>query len=408
MKQLLEKIRKELRPDKKHIQVVEKIILQINSLLKEKGIKATCVKGGSTAKGTFIKDDYDVDLFVRFNYNDYKDKKLSDILEQVLKKKFKIERVHGSRDYFQIKGEFLIEIVPVLNITDYCKAMNVTDMSPLHVEYVKKKVSEKQRDDIRLAKQFCKATKVYGAESYIKGFSGHILDLLVVQYGSFEELIKNASKWGEKVIIDVEKHHKDPMAKLNDSKLHSPLVIVDPVQPDRNAAAALNKEKFELFKQACKKFLEAPSKEFFKIKHLEKKNIKIVTGEELFFLEAEPLKGKKDVVGAKLLKAYEHIKYQLKKNEFTILKSEWEFDKKARFYFLLKKEKLSETFIMHGPPLKEKEGIKRFKQKHKKTFTKDGKLFAEEPRKFRLANKLVKTVLKSDYVEERVKNIKLI
>lgn len=367
------------------------------------------MKGGSTAKGTYLKDDYDVDLFVRFDYS-YKDEMISDILEGVLDKDFKLERVHGSRDYFQIKMEqgFLIEIVPVLRIDDYKKALNVTDMSPLHVEYAKKRLSEEQKDDIRLAKQFCKAAKVYGAESYIKGFSGHILDILIIHYGSFESLVKNAADWGRKVIIDVEKHHEKPLEKLNDSKLHSPLIIVDPVQPDRNAAAALNNEKFELFKDTCRRFLEKPSKDFFRIRKLKKKDIDVASDEELFFFETRPKEGKKDVVGSKLLKAYEHMKYQLKKSDFKIRKTGWEFDDKARFYFLLKKERLPATFIRTGPPMEEKEGVRRFRAKHEKTFVENGRIFSEEKRKFRTAEPLLKSLMESAYVAERVKNIRLV
>jgi len=293
MKELLEKTRKILRPDTKIITKIDKTVKKINELLKKEGVKAECVKGGSIAKETFLKNDYDADLFVRFDYS-LKDKKLSDILEKVLKKEFKIERVHGSRDYFQIKDEITIEIVPVLKIDNYKKALNVTDMSPLHVDYVKNKLNKNQADDIRLAKQFCKSAKVYGAESYIKGFSGHILDLLIIYYGSFEQLIMQAGVWGDKVIIDVEKHLKDPVKQLNSSKTQSPLIIVDPVQPDRNASAAMSKERFVVFKKRCKEFLKNPSEEFFIVKNIEKKEIEknVKKDEELFFIKAQALKGK--------------------------------------------------------------------------------------------------------------------
>ncbi|MFC2134560.1 CCA tRNA nucleotidyltransferase [Bacteroidota bacterium] len=405
MKEILEKVKKELRPDKKILTEVDKTMEKINSLLKKNKVKAKCVKGGSIAKGTFLRNDYDVDLFVRFDYS-YKDKLLSDILEKVLKKEFKFERVHGSRDYFQIHGRIIFEIVPVIKISDYKKALNVTDMSPLHVDYIKKKLKTGQADNIRLAKQFCKSAKVYGAESYIKGFSGHILDLLIIHYGSFEKLLENAVNWEPKEVIDIEKHLKNPLKELDSAKTHSPLIIVDPIQPDRNAAAALNREKFFAFKKACKEFLEKPSEKFFRVEGIKKKN----TGnnEELIFLEAMSLKGKKDVVGAKLMKAYEYLKRAIKRNDFTILETEWEFKEKGIFYFIVKKETLPETVIMRGPPVSEKEGVKRFKEKHKKTFVENKRLFAEEKRKYRTIKSLVKALLKEKYVKERVKKIKTI
>ncbi|MBU1202416.1 MAG: CCA tRNA nucleotidyltransferase [Nanoarchaeota archaeon] len=409
MKKLLEETRKELRPDKNIIFKVDDTVKKINKLLKEQGIKAECVKGGSIAKGTFLKNDYDADLFVKFDYS-LKDEPLSDLLENALKKSFKMERVHGSRDYFQIHDEITIELVPVLKITNYKKALNVTDMSPLHVEYVKKKLKQGQADDIRLAKQFCKSAKVYGAESYIKGFSGHIIDLLIIYYGSFEQLLMQAAVWGERVIIDVEKHLKNPLKELNDSKTQSPLIIVDPVQPDRNAAAAMSREQFEAFKNMCREFLKKPSKEFFKVKNIEKREIenKLKKEEELYFIEAQALKGKKDVVGSKLMKTYEFIKAEIEKNEFEIIKSDWEYKDKGTFYFIIKKEVLPETIILRGPPTSEKEGVDRFKEKHEKTFEKNKRLYAEEQRKYRTIKSLIKDLLKEKYVLERVKKISII
>ena len=43
---------------------------------------------------------------------------------------------------------------------------------------------------IRIAKAFCHANNSYGAESYINGFSGYALELLVYYYGSFLKFIK--------------------------------------------------------------------------------------------------------------------------------------------------------------------------------------------------------------------------
>jgi len=303
MKKIIDLIKEKTRPDESVKKEIENFTRKINLLLEKNKVKATCVSGGSIAKGTFIKDDFDADLFVRFDYKTYKDLDLSNILEKVISK-LKPDRVHGSRDYFQIndkKTDILFEIVPVLAIKDYKQAANVTDMSPLHVGYVKKKLKKGQADEIRVAKMFCKSAKVYGAESYIKGFSGHILDLLIIYYKNFEQLLMQASIWGDKVVIDIEKHLKDPIAELEESKTYSPLVIVDPMQPDRNAAAALSKEKFEDFKKNAKKFLQKPSEEFFKVKKLTKKDLKMKEDEELFYLEVKPLKGKRDVIGSKIM-----------------------------------------------------------------------------------------------------------
>lgn len=405
MKNIFKKVLKEIIPEKNELKEVKEVVEKINKLLKDNDINAECVAGGSYAKGTILKNDFDIDLFVRFDY-EYKEKAISEMLGKILKP-LKPEMVHGSRDYYQLEVENItFEIIPVLRIDDYKQAVNVTDMSPLHVDYVKKKLSKEQTDEIRLAKKFFKGINVYGAESYIRGFSGHVLDLLIIHYKNFVQLLEQAAVWGEKAVIDIEKHLKDPVKELNKAKTESPLIIVDPVQPDRNAAAAVSKEKFELFKKKARDFLENPSEEFFKkkktdVKRLEKK----YSGEWLTLLEAIPLKGKDDVVGTKVLKVFEKIESELMNNDFKVLEAGWEYDEKSVLYFAIKKEKLSDEIVLRGPPKKAIPNAERFKEKHANVFEEKGILYAKEKRKYKEPEGLIKELIRNNYVKERVEKI---
>src|SRR3989344_7440492 len=271
VKKILNEVLEEIQPDEKY---QKDISLRLNSIIEkinrnQKNIKA--ILGGSGAKGTWLKT-FDADIFVLFNYSKYNDKsdKLSDALEKILRNKFrKIIRLHGSRDYFQIKeNNFTFEIVPILEIKKASQAKNITDVSPLHSNWVRK--HKNLVNDMKLTKQFCQAQNVYGAESYIRGFSGYVCEILTVHYGSFPNLMKNAAKWSDKEVVDVQKYYrgKDVFKIVNTSKLMSPLVVIDPVQKDRNAAAALGNEKFEAFKKAAGGFLKNPSKAFFVKKEL--------------------------------------------------------------------------------------------------------------------------------------------
>lgn len=410
---LLENIKRKFRQEKKILYKVDCFVDEINNSLKKSNVNAVCVKGGSVAKGTFLKNDYDVDLFVKFGLQ-YKNKDISGILEKILP--VKAVRVHGSRDYFQIKKYGLFfEIVPVLNIKTSYDALNVTDMSPLHVGWVTEKTKKNPllAGEVRLAKHFCKSAKVYGAESYINGFSGHIIDILVIHYGSFMNLLKAASGWGPKVIIDTEKKLKSPLEELGKDKTRGPLVIVDPVQHSRNAAAALSMEKFERFKKYAKKFLESPSKEFFEIKKLDKKKIKNMQkksygGSELFFLEITPIIGKKDVVGSKVLKVFNYFYKALAEKGFEIINCGWELQKKGLVYFILKKGKLSAKVNIKGPPIYKKAHVGEFTRKHPATLTKKGFVFAVEKRKYREAKALLKDVADHEYVRQKVKKIRIV
>lgn len=190
----------------------------------------------------------------------------------------------------------------------------------------------------------------------------------------------------------------------------SPLIVIDPVQKGRNAAAALSMEKFESFKKAAKEFLKSPSKEFF-----EKKSMNAVfladkaKGSQLIKVKAKPLTGKIDVVGSKLLKIYEFLNAELKKHGFSIINAGWEWDKKndACFYFLLDSKTLPKTVEVEGPPIKMWQHAENFKKVHRKTMVKNGKLYALEEREFTDPISALKSAARGRFVKERVKSVRI-
>ncbi len=431
---ILDEVKKSIRPDKLILEDVDNIVLDINESLSKNKIDAECSPGGSIAKGTFLKNDYDIDLFIRFNQM-YKNKDISGISEKILKpicKRLKkpLERIHGSRDYFQFhikkNGKVLdFEIIPVIYARTAEEAVNITDLSPEHVLWVKKKTAnnEKLLDDIRLAKQFCKANKVYGAESYINGFSGHILDILIIYYGSFVKLLEEFSEKkpsiDHPIIIDSEKKSKNPLKDLNKSKI-SPLIIIDPVQDDRNSAAALSEEKLLMFIDSAKKFLRNPSKTFFeiekfnldkKVKESIKKINSINTSTALIDITAND--GSKDIMGTKILKVYEAMCSHLEYNDFKVLDSGWNFDyeKKSGIIYMIIDNEISKEIIRDGPPLSIKEDYEKFLEKHKKlnhrTMIKGQRVYAVMPRIFTDPKNFLIDLSKKGFIKDKVKSIKI-
>lgn len=411
LREVLDGIKPDVAQQRLVFSMIDSFLRKLNSGLRD----AEAVLGGSGAKSTWLVDVHDADVFVCFDFKKFKDRsdQLSDILEKHLKKKFpKFKRLHGSRDYFQVKDkDFTFEVVPILRISKARQAVNITDVSPLHAGWVGK--HKKFADEIRLTKQFCKANDLYGAESYIMGFSGYICEVLTIYYKGFLNLVKAASKWSPKVIVDVERHYKDKgdlLFHMNKSKLVSPLVVVDPVQSDRNAAAALSQDKFDGFVQACKDFLKSPSKDFFIVKRFDINNLKQDAGKNtLLLLDVKPLIGKEDVVGGKLKKSFDFLKANLLRSDFKVLDSGWWFDreKKSIFWFILDPRPLSEFVESQGPPLNNKVNVVQFKKKHKSTFIKDNRVCAKDKRKFRRPDHLVKDLIKDRYIKEKVKSIVL-
>lgn len=377
-------ILKELLPKKEEKKKLEKAVK--NFLSKFKKYKVSV--GGSYAKNTWLSGDADVDVFFRFGKGE---KNISKELSKILKKKFKkVELVHGSRDYYHVKfGDISFEVVPVLDIRKSSDAENVTDVTLLHVKFVKKNTNVKLCNEIRLLKQFCKANGLYGAESYISGFSGYVLELLMIHYKNFKNLVRKVGKWGNKEVIDVGKCYKtkkEAIKKLNPSKKVSPLILIDPVQCDRNVAAALSKKNYEKFIGLCKSY--DGSESFFRKKDVDVNKLK---GYIVFKVKVK--KGKKDIVGAKLVKKLEKLKKEFEKNDFKVHDYGWKWDKAAYFWF--KTDKKVPSFKKHyGPFVKQKEHVKVFKKKWGGVKKEKKRYYVNVKRKFIDVKSLVKVILK--------------
>ncbi len=387
-----------------------RFVSKLNKELKPKGAKA--IIGGSNKKQTQLRNTFEIDVFALFNYKKYSsgDKNLSDILGPALKKPFKkAERIHGSRDYFQVSIKpHTFEVIPILNISSAKQAKNITDVSPLHAKWVARKAKGKF-SEIRLTKAFMAACGVYGAESYIRGFSGYACEILAIHYGSFVNVLKAAAKWREKAVIDTEKHYqsRNPLLELNKSKTGSPMIIIDPVQPSRNVTAALSREAFTAFRETASKFLKKPSEEFFKKKTISKKELIKSKGKKtrLLILEIAPEKNKKDVMGTALLGKYEMLREALLGNKFLVEKSSWQWEGgKALLWFLISTKYPGKYEKREGPRVSDKTNSERFRQKHKRAFVSRGRLFATAERRFKKPQELVKSVTSGSRFRNRIKS----
>ena len=382
----------------------------ISKFLKTVKIKdAKTEIGGSIAKDTWLKGEHDLDIYVKFDQKKYANKDISAILKKVLEKKYKIEDMHGSRTYYRAyEDKYVLEVIPILNIKKVSQAINITDVSPFHVKWVRK--NRKLVDDIRLAKALCKANNLYGAESYIKGFSGYVLEILVAHYGSFNKLMKAAAKWAAATMLDPARHHKNKNIRfmLNKSKLESPLILIDPVQSDRNAAAGLGNDKYLRFIRLAKEYAKKPSSRLFEKKTFSADGLK----KRFMVVEAEGTEGRRDVVGAKLLKTFEFLSLELERNDFTIKKSDWHWaaGHKILFWFALEKEELEPWKKHLGPPLKLKNRIEEFKNRWKGLELKieGDKCYVMIKREHANARELIKETLKNEYLKDKAEKLRLL
>jgi len=352
--------------------IVNHFISVLSSKIKEMNIDAVPVVCGSVARGTWTKGIRDIDIFIKFSK---KYENISLICKKICESCFKkFEIIHGSRDYFKVKYKnFDVEIVPVLFINNPLEAENITDLSPLHVDYIKERINENLASEIRILKKFCKANNCYGAESSVHGFSGYSLELLILYFKSFRNLAEFFENSKPKIIIDIEKHYsssKEILKKLSPPRKKSPIILIDPILKERNACASLNYKVFSKFLFAIRNFLRNPHLSFFKEKEIRKIDLKKRSryrGTKIFITEVK-IKGNEDVFLSKLERNLGRVKSRMEKEGFRIY--EYGFHKKknkAVVYFELENWKISKRGRHYGPPVwVKKEYFDKFILKWKK------------------------------------------
>lgn len=357
---------------------------------------------GSIGKGTWLKGDHDIDLFIIFPRSvsraDLEKKGLSSGKRLVRKMRGKYIIKYAEHPYVHadIRG-FGIDIVPCYRIKRGQRVKSAVDRSPLHLAYIKK--SLKKKDDVRLLKQFCKGIDVYGSDARHLGFSGYLCELLVIRYGSFKRVLQSASKWTPKKLIT--------LTDNGTKKFKEPLVFIDPTDSNRNVAANLSNENLMKFISASKKFLKKSSRKYFfpktsKLSAREMSSLKKRESEFIALVMKKP-----DVIDDTLYpqmrRAIKRIETLLRHNEFVVLRG-FEYTNKDMIIILeLEVWELTDVRKMVGPPIYSKEHSNEFLDKYKeplyRPYVEDGRWIADKERDFKTATKLIKSVLKKKRAE---------
>ena len=202
----------------------------------------------------------------------------------------------------------------------------------------------------------------------------------------FIKAVKKANK--EKIIINDEKKFKNKqeiLMNLNSSKLQSPIVLIDPTHKQRNVLAALSEETFGEFQKACKKFLKNPNIKSFELKEINFEKVRKDAKKrklDFILIETKTNKQEGDIAGSKLLKFHKYLNKEIK-NSFYIKNNGFEYgDNKSSLQFFVVKNK--KEILFKGPKIKDKKNVKLFKKKHKKTFSKSGRVYSKEKINFNI------------------------
>ncbi|MEM0480922.1 MAG: CCA tRNA nucleotidyltransferase [Candidatus Aenigmatarchaeota archaeon] len=373
-----------------------KIVNIANEFAKVYNAEAVLV--GSVARDTWLPGKKEIDVFIQLPLY-FSREKLEEIgliigkrVAEAIGAEYVIE--YAEHPYVRLKfQDFQADIVPCYKIKSVDEMKSSVDRSTLHNEYLKSRIGLIS-NEVRLLKQFLIANEIYGAEAKVNGFSGYVAELLILNYGTFLNLLKDAISWLPGKIIDVARHYDESEHYKLRKIFKSAIIVIDPVDKNRNAAAALSFYNFFKFKNLARKFLENPSIEFFL-----KKEVKPFTYQELVYFQIKR-RTNLIVLRFKRPEVVDDIIYpQLRKFVRRILKILEQYNFKALNYDVFASEKYGyvvlemEIFKLPkiekriGPIVFDIENSIRFLKKYENylTYVENDKWVAEIPRRFEKA-----------------------
>ncbi len=259
--QLKKKVLAEVKPTEREHQKITAFIVKLkvsfNEALRKEGIDADVEVHGSIARDTWLVGQRDIDTFIILRHSSSRKDlfRVNDVVKGYVGEGW----VEAYAEHPYVKKEiegFEVEFIPCFRAEAGKGFASSTDRTPLHTGYLQPLLTDLLRDDIRVLKAFMRGIGVYGAEIKVGGFSGYLCELLIVAHGSFEGLIEAAENWGEHQVILLEKGG-------NPAKFKEPLVVLDPVDANRNVASAVTETAFWTFVAAARALSEKPGEIFF-------------------------------------------------------------------------------------------------------------------------------------------------
>ncbi len=418
LRKVLRKIRPRQNETIKLKNLSEKILKIANQEVKK--YNGYAIIAGSLPRDTWLVEKNEFDIFLVFPKN-INNKKLESLGLQIGKKTITKANGKWRTDYAQhpyIVGSFGkvdVDVVPCCKIEVGEKIISAVDRTPLHVEYLNENLPKNLSDDVRLFKQLLKANYLYGADAKTEGFSGYLCELLVIIYGSLINLLKSIINWGPKEIFDIENYwNKNDYKNLKKRFKDDILIVIDPVDKERNVAAPVSAKTFYKLKKTAREFIENPSENCFtkkKTKPLTKKEFKKCLkkrGTDVLCLAFKTPQVVPDILWPQLRKTKKRIESILKENEFVVLRSEcWSDERKTSVILVeMQVNKLPIIDKKIGPWVFDEKNAKNFIEKHRKSamtgpFIEESMWMVEVNRRFLTAKeKLIDSLKKKKEILE--------
>ncbi len=389
-------------PEKEELDSSNRIFEKIQAFIREE-YSLESHFAGSASRGTCMTGDKDIDTFVLFP-EDASRQELENKGLEIGKKVFEElgEQYHVEYAEHPYTKGFVegheVEIVPCYDL-EKGELESAVDRTPHHTEWVKNNLDEQQRKDVVVLKAFLQTQGLYGSSLEVQGFSGYLCEILISYYGSFEELIGEASEWKREERVDFGD---------SDKEFESDYVVVDPVDAERNVAAVMTEENYARFIFKAYQLNEQPSYSMFQkednFSEFELKK-EVDRRGDLLVLDFERPGHVNDILYPQVRKLKRLVSKKLEKNDFRIYSSGEFVGEKCRIFFELDRH-LPDIRIVKGPQVfHNSKHIDQFTEKYDNVFVEEERVCAKVEREFTDAQALIKHVLSGDVSDLRERGV---
>jgi len=374
-KEILRKVTPSEKEKEDVLQFSKDLTEKLNEKLQGSGIKAKVKVQGSVAKDTWLVGEKDVDMFILLPKTYTKEifPKALDVVKTLVGEKW--AEAYAEHPYIEAEVEdYKIDFVPCFEIKKAEDAVSSVDRTPLHTTYIKRRLDQQTKNEVRLLKRFMRGTETYGAEIKVGGFSGYLCELLILHYKSFLEILSSFADWKERKLIDYEGYYKGREQEA-EKIFEEPLIVVDPVDKGRNVASALRKKSLDIFIAASRMFLQKPSNEYFyplEIQALMSERIAEIFkthGSTLIFVKFGKVNTVPDVLWGQLYKSQRSLRKKLQTHDFNVIRDVvWSNEKNLNVFLFEVEHRFLPPLRKHlGPPIEKRADCEKFLQKHVKS-----------------------------------------
>lgn len=398
---LEQKVLERIRPSLEERNHIEEIADRIVRTIEVRGVPAMIV--GSVARHTWVSGDRDLDIFMLFDpalpREELETQGLSLAREVAAVFGAVYREKYAEHPYISACiGDLDVDLVPCYQLEHARAIQSAVDRTPFHTRYIRERI-ELYIDDVLLIKQFSKTGGVYGSDQMTEGFSGYLTELLILTYGGFIPALEAAERWRPGTVIDPEGHRS--------KEFDEPLVVVDPVDPERNVSASVSLTRMYEFVELARGYLSSPSWSFFfppepsPITHDEFREERARRGTHLFALRFATPPYIEDIVVPQLRKSTEAIGDLLERNGFSVNRADYcMHPDECLLLFELLVDQVPSVKRHAGPPLWNRANAEKFAAKYQDNripshysgpYIEDGCYVVEIARRFTRARDLLRS-----------------